>query len=319
MQEQRGELAEGGRGSDTASHFPAVTLGQAAAAVLDGLYESILTPLGVALAISLDRLSKSLLVVTLPPETVARPVHVSLPSSRKWGAKLTELVLLLEVHVDNTTRPDTSHLLSVESTNLGEETGTGSVATVLSKEDRDVVLFEFLGTDIEARFLERRVTAPRVDVVAPEVNGVCLVTAVEVSSEVLTNLSIVVGGVSHTNLAVVLALDVCLGVANSGLDESAGNGVVGLVGNLVTGKEAKGIVILHHLIDNGHVALVDGGGPSWVVTDDGVLGLRQVGNNVDASIGECVHAVLVVLAGVDGVDTDGVGLELLEVLDVTLA
>jgi hypothetical protein len=33
MHEQRGELAAGGSGSDAASHLPAVTLGQAAAAV----------------------------------------------------------------------------------------------------------------------------------------------------------------------------------------------------------------------------------------------------------------------------------------------
>jgi len=73
MHEQRLALATGGRGSDSASHLPEVTLGHEAAAVLLGLYSDILTPTGVALAICLDRLSKSSLVSTLPPLMEARP------------------------------------------------------------------------------------------------------------------------------------------------------------------------------------------------------------------------------------------------------
>jgi hypothetical protein len=235
------------------------------------------------------------------------------------SCRLTELVLLLEVHVNDTAGPDASHLGSVESANLGEKTRTRGVAAVLSEEDRDVILLELLSADIETRLLERRFAAPRVDVVTPEINGVLLVTAVKVGSEILTNLSIVVGGVADTDGAVVFALDVGLGITDSCLDESAGDGVVWLVGNLVTGEEAKSVVVLHHLVDNGHVALVESGGPSWVVTDDRVLGLRQICNNVDASIGERIHAVFVVFGRVDGVDTDRVCLDLLEVLDVTLA
>jgi hypothetical protein len=222
-------------------------------------------------------------------------------------------------HVDNTTGPDTSHLGAVESTNLGELAGTGSVATVLGEEDRDVVVLELLGADVEARLLEGRVTAPRVDVVTPEVDGLLALSTVEEAGEVLTNVSIVVGSISNTDGTVVLGLDVSLGVADCSLDESAGQRVVRLVGHLVTGKETESVVVLHQLIDDVGVTGEEGSGPLRLLTVDRVARLGQVSNDVDASISESVHAVLVVLLGVDGIDTNCVGLELLEVLDVALA
>ena len=319
MQEQRSVLGVAGRGLDTASHLPAVTLGQAAAAVLEGLYESLLTPLGVAFAISLDRLSKSSLVFTFPLLIVARPVHVSNDSRRIRTVKLTELVLLFKVHVDDSTRPDASHLLAVKSTDFGEETRARGVAAVLSEEDWHIVLLELLGADVKARLLERRLTAPGVDVVAPEVDRGFLVTAVEISGQVGTNVGVIVGSIADTNLAVVLALEVGLGVTDSRLDESASNGVVGLVGDLVTSEETEGVVVLHQLVHHICVALVDDRVPLGIVSDNRVLRLRQIRDHVDASIGERVHAGLVVLGRIDGVYTDSVGLNLLEVLDVALA
>ena len=222
-------------------------------------------------------------------------------------------------HVDNTTGPDTSHLGAVKSTNFGEFAGAGSVAAVLGKEDRDVVLLELLGADVEAGLLERRITAPRVDVVAPEVNGVLALSAIEEAGEVLTDVSIIVGSISDTDGAVVLGLDVGLSVTDCCLDESAGERVVGLVGHLVTGEETESVVVLHQLVDDAGVTGEERRGPLCLVTVDRVAGLGQVCHNVDAGIGEGVHAVLVVLLGVDGIDTDRVGLELLEVLDVALA
>ena len=207
------------------------------------------------------------------------------------GTRLTELVLLLEVHVDDTAGPDTCHLASVERANLCEFTGTGSVATVLSEEDRDVVLFEVLGLNIVTGLGEGRVTAPRVDVVAPEVNGAGGVAAVEVVGHVLADCSIVVGCVSNTNLTVILALDVGLGVTDSRLDEGTGDSVVGLVADLVTGEEAERVVVLHHLVNNASVAVVELDGPARVVTVDGQSRFRQVGYDVDSGVCELRHAV----------------------------
>jgi hypothetical protein len=233
--------------------------------------------------------------------------------------KLTEFVLLLKVHVNNTARPDTSHLLSIQSADFSEQTGAGSVATVLGEKDGDVVVLKLLCANIEARLFERGVTAPGVDVVTPEVNSILGVATVEVRSQVLTNRSIVVGSVTDADFTVVLLLDVGLRITNGSLDESASNGVVWLVGDFITRKETESVVVLHHLVDNAHIALVEGGRPSWIVTNDRVFGLGQVRNNVDASISERGHTILVVLGRVDGIDTDRVGLKLLEILDVTLA
>jgi hypothetical protein len=235
------------------------------------------------------------------------------------GIKRTELVLFFEVHVDDTARPNTGHLGSVQSTHFGKQTRARSVASVLGEEDRDVVLLKLLGTDVEARLLERRVTTPRVDVVTPEINRIILVATVKVSSQVLTDSGIIVGSITDTNGAIVLALDVGLGITDSGLDESAGNGVVWLIGDLVTSKEAESVVVLHHLVHDAHVAAGERGCPSWSVTNDGVLGFGQICYNVDASISERIHAGLVVLGRVDGIDTNGVCLDLLEEFDVTLA
>ncbi|OSS46304.1 hypothetical protein B5807_08526 [Epicoccum nigrum] len=206
----------------------------------------------------------------------------------------TVLVGLLEVHVDNTTGPDTSHLVAVESTDLSELTRTRGVAAVLGEENGNVVLLKLLGTDIKTGLLERRVTAPRVDVVAPEVDGRLAITAIEVVRQVLTDVSIVVGGVTDTDRAVVLALDVSLAVTDGSLDECRSQSVVGLVRDLVTSKETEGVVVLHQLIDDAGVAVVKGSGPLRIVAVDGVARLGQVSDNVDSGISKGVHALLVV-------------------------
>jgi hypothetical protein len=237
----------------------------------------------------------------------------------KHQGRLTELVLLLKVHVNDTARPDINHVLAIESLDLGELTGTRSVAAVFSEEDGNVVLLEVLGLDVIAGLGEGRVTAPGVNIVTPEVDSAVFVTAVKVVGHVLANLGIVVGCVSNTDLTVVLALDVGLGVTDSSLDESTGNGVVGLVADLIAGEEAKGVIILHHLIDDTSVAVVEINSPTGIVSVDGETRLGQVGNDIDASICELGHAVRVILLGVNGVNTNGVGVELLEHGDITLA
>ena len=72
-----------------------------------------------------------------------------------------------------------------------------------------------------------------------------------------------------------------------------------------------------HLVDDGGVTGVKLIVPLRVVADDGAVGLGQIGDNVDASVGEHGHALLVVGGGVEGVDTDGVCAELLEDGNVT--
>lgn len=98
------------------------------------------------------------------------------------------------------------------------------------EENGNTVSRELLSASLVSRFnVVRRIT-PRVDVVSPEVDVESGVgAAVEVVGHVNTNGRVVGCSVTNTELSVTSILDVCLGVANSGLDESAGvGGVLGV-------------------------------------------------------------------------------------------
>ncbi|KAI6776278.1 hypothetical protein HG530_000223 [Fusarium avenaceum] len=235
----------------------------------------------------------------------------------------TVVVGLLVVHVDDTTAENINHLLLlVESSGLVEDTlgsTAGLVATVLSEEDRDRVVLEELGLVRVTRVLHVALTTPRVDVVTPVVDALLILATVEVVGNIFTDIDIVVGGVTNTQPAVVLALDVGLGVTDGGLDEGGSLGVADVVGNLITGKETDNVVVLSKLIDNADVALVQLNVPLGVVSVDRDAGLRKIGDNVDTGIVEQLHASLVVGLGVDGVGSDDVGTELLEERNITLA
>lgn len=236
--------------------------------------------------------------------------------------KLTIVVSLLKVHVDDTTAEDSRHLVTIESSGFLEDTvgsAAGQVAAVLGEEDGDRVVGEESGLGVIARLLHGALTAPGVDVVAPEVNGVALVTAVEVVGHLGADIDVVVGGIADTHPAVLLGLDVGLGVTDSGLDKGRSRGVVLGVGHLVTGEEANDVGVLLHLVDDGRVAGVQVGVPAGGVTVDGHGGLAQIGEDVDAGGLEQRHTGRVVGRGVDGVGSDHVCAELLQQRDITLA
>lgn len=238
------------------------------------------------------------------------------------GSRLTIVVGLLEVHVDDTTGNDLGHVIRVKLGGLLEGTASTAidgVATVLGEEDGDGVVGEE-GDDLGvAGLLKGAVTAPLVDVVAPEVDGLRALTAVEVLGHVVADGGIVVGGVANTEPAVLGRVDVGLGVTNGSLDESRGIGVALVVGDLVTGEEADGVVVLGQGVNDRGVAAVQSGAPLGVATDDGLVGRGQVGDDVDASVGEQRHAGVVVGGGVDGVGADHVGAGSSQDGDISLA
>lgn len=235
---------------------------------------------------------------------------------------LTIVIGLLEVHVDDTASNDLGHVVRVKLGGLLESTAStavDSVATVLSEEDRNGVVGEERDDLGVAGLLEGAVTAPLVDVVAPEVDGLGGLATVEVLGHVVADGSIVVGGVTDTQPAVEVVGDVGLGVTNGSLDEGRGVGVALVVGDLVAGEEADGVVVLGQGVDDGGVALVQGSVPLGVAADDGLVGRGQVGDDVDASVGEQRHAGVVVGGGVDGVGTDDVGAGSSQDGDISLA
>lgn len=234
----------------------------------------------------------------------------------------TIVVGFLVVHVDDTAAENLGHGIGVESASLLEDTGSSAirqVATVLGEEDGDRVILEEINLLVIARLGHGALSAPRVDVVTPEVNGLLGLAAVEVIGDIGADIGVIVGSVANTHGSVLLVLDVLLGITNGSLDKG-GRGSVGLVvADLVTGKEADDVGVLGKLVNNRGVSLVESDIPLRVVTVDGQRRLAQIRNDVDAGIIEQFHALGVVGLGVDGVGSDGVGAELLEQRNIALA
>lgn len=94
-----------------------------------------------------------------------------------------------------------------------------------------------------------------------------------------------------------------------------------VVDDLVAREESHGVAVLGKGINGGEDALeVDGVVRGVrVVTVDRVQGVVGIKDDVDAGLGELLHALIVVLGVVGRVHTDGVDAELLELLDVGLA
>jgi hypothetical protein len=163
----------------------------------------------------------------------------------------------LEVHVDDTAGEDACHVRAKDRLHFCKLSWLDSVATVLSKEGWNRVVAEFGDTLIKARLCKGRITAPRVDIVSPEINSLILVTAVEVICQVLPDDGIVVGSISNIHLPVVLGLDVRLHVANGSLHESTGICIGLVVGDLVTGEETDDIAVGCEAVDDTGITIVE--------------------------------------------------------------
>lgn len=150
-------------------------------------------------------------------------------------------------------------------------------------------------------------------------HGIAL-TANEVVLQVITDASVIVGGVTdEQGFTVLLGLDILLHVTNSALDERNRVGIVLVVGDLVTGKETNNIGVVGEGIDNASVAGVQVHVPLGVVTVDRLRRGGQIGDKVDAGVVKHLHALSVVGLGVNGIGTDDVGPQFLQVRDITLA
>lgn len=235
------------------------------------------------------------------------------------GAGHTVVVGILEVLVDNTTGKPVVHLRAVHDGDVAEGTGLDGDTTVLGEEVRDGVVAQILGHDVVAGLSVGGVAAPLVDIVTEEVDGFVRVTAVEVVDKVGTDLGDIGGGVTDTDGAVVLGLDVGLHVTHGGLDVGAGTGGVDAVGVLVTREEAQSVGVVGQRVDHAGVVVVQVNGPLRVAAVNGVVGGGQIRQHVDTCVGEQVHTGGVVRVWVDVVDTHHVGVEFLQVGQIPLA
>lgn len=279
-----------------------------------------MTPLGEAARTFFLRWAKSAILVALPLLIFTRPelgVRISSLLTRRLGhcrpAELTEIIGLLKVLVDNTTAHDLAHVGRVEGSGLIKgslSSSTGKIAPILGEKDGDRIVLEGLDETVISGFLKITRTAPRVDVVAKEVDGLVGITAVEVGRKVITDVGVVVGSIANAHPSVVLVRDVLLCVPDGSFDVGRRTSVVGLVADLVASEKAENIGISSHGIDDRLVVVEKLHVPRGIAAVNRKARLAEVGNDVDAGIIEQLHANGVVRGGIDGVCSDDVGTEL---------
>ncbi|EEQ36275.1 hypothetical protein CLUG_00397 [Clavispora lusitaniae ATCC 42720] len=176
-----------------------------------------------------------------------------------------------------------------------------------------------LRSDVQvARSLEGQGTAPFVHVDTEKVCSFVFVSASKVVGQVDTDVHVIVGRITHRNGSVALLLDVCLGVSDGSLDVGRGIGVGNLIGDFISGEETQDIGVVVELVDDRGVTFEQSDVPLRVQTVDRQVWLGQVGNDVDSGVGQSVHTFGVVKRSVQRVDTDHVGLQLLQVRNITL-
>lgn len=224
----------------------------------------------------------------------------------------------MKIHVHDPSGPDRAHLRAVEGLHLGERTRLDLVASVLGEKGRDRVRRELLSARTVAGLSVRGVAAPRIDVLAPKVDRVHLITAVEVVGDVYSDAGIVVGCISDTDGAIVLLLDIRLHIADGSLDKGARICVTGGVRNLVAGEEAEDIGVSGHGVDHACVAGIQRVVPLGIIAIDGLVWSRKIGNDIDAGVGQRGHRGIVVGGGVERVDTNDVGSELEKVWNIAI-
>lgn len=235
------------------------------------------------------------------------------------GGDETVVVASLEVHVDDTTAPDIIHLITEENGDVVERTGFGALNTaILGEESGNRVILEFLSAVLVTGLLEGGITAELVDVVTEEVDGVISAVADQVVGDILTDILVVIGSVTNSQgRTVLLVLDVCLHVTDGSLDVSHGSSVVVIVRDLITSEETNDVGVRSESVDNLGVTSEQFCIPLGVGGNNGLFGSRQITDDVDSSIGQGVHAVVVRLVRVDSVGTNNVGAEREEVWDIT--
>ena len=122
------------------------------------------------------------------------------------------------------------------------------------------------------------------------------------------------GRIADRNLAIAPLANVSLDISGHSLDEGSSVRGRDVIDKLVTRVEQEGVVVfLEYVNGRKDVLEIDRVvGLIGFVSTNGVFGCVDVQSKVDASGGQLVHALVVVLAVVDGVDTDGVDVQLLE-------
>jgi hypothetical protein len=145
----------------------------------------------------------------------------------------------------------------------------------------------------------RRWITPRIVVEGKEVASDGVGTAVQVCGDLVTVALDISSRVTNRNRAISTSSDISLHITTNSLDVRSSESGVITVDNLVGRVEKKGIIVLREGVNGGEDALevdvvVGHGNGSIVQAVEGVKGCVDVQCKVNAGVGQCFHASVVV-------------------------
>ncbi len=201
---------------------------------------------------------------------------------------------------------------------------------VMYLQDWDGVVGELVNLLLIRCLVGRRVT-PAVIIEGEEIASLIIGTTIEVVSsldtvvicipsmydlrhEIRLARTDVCGRVTNRDRTIATVAHILLHVSGDSLDVRSGVTRRNIVDKFVSGEEKESVVVFLELVDGSEYVLeVDGVVRlARFVSSDGVFGGVDIQSEVDASIGQLFHAFGMVLAVIDGVDANGIDLQLLE-------
>ena len=114
------------------------------------------------------------------------------------------IVCFLEIFIDDTAGPNACHFRAVDGLNFAEDTGFWYDTSIFREEYWDWIIFEFCCSICVSACLKSRISTPFVDVNTVEVNTGSGRCTSKVICNGRTDISVVVGSISHRYLSVTL-------------------------------------------------------------------------------------------------------------------
>ena len=171
------------------------------------------------------------------------------------------VVVFLRIFVDNTAREDGVHLGSVDSANLGEDTGIRIVAAIFRVKDGHRAVLEAVDQVAVGRLLEITLSAPAVAVQGKEIGVahvvlIAVFNALEVVVAIPQDGSDIGGRVTDGNGTIGVLGDVVLEISGDGADVGGDDlGRIDVVNDLVSREESQRVGVVLEGLDDGKGAV----------------------------------------------------------------
>ena len=190
----------------------------------------------------------------------------------------------------------------------------------LHLQQRKAIIPVLIHESIPSRLGERRRITPLIVIDGVEVASLSSISAVHVLGHQILIFRNIRSRVSDGNLAITTLADILLHIASDSFNIWRGISGIRRIDNFVTAEEQQSIRVLSKRINGCEDALQ----VCRVVRRSRSIAVQRIfrsvdiEDEVDSGIGQCTHAFVVVCTIVNGVYTNRVEAELLEVFDVAL-